>query len=103
MKPVIRLILAILLAVASTTAPARGRVHFGIHVGPYWGPWWIVPPSVYYSTPVVVENEAPIVIDQTAPQTHYWYYCRPANAYYPYVRECTVAWEKVPAQPANPP
>jgi hypothetical protein len=101
MKPVSRLIIAVLLVAASSVASAHGRIHFGVHVGPYWGPWWVVPP-VYY-TPIVVENETPMVIEQTTPPTEYWYYCRPANAYYPYARECPVAWEKVPAQPATQP
>lgn len=101
MKALTRSIIAVVLAVASTAVLAHGRVHFGVHFGPYWGPWWVLPPPVYYQAPVVVERETPIVIDATAPQAHYWYYCRPANAYYPYVKDCPAPWEKVPAQPSG--
>lgn len=30
-----------------------------------------------------------------------WYFCRAANAYYPYVRSCAGGWEKVPAVPPS--
>jgi hypothetical protein len=100
MNTLTRLVIAVLLAAAAAGASAHGRVHFGVHVGPYWGPWWVVPPPIYYSQPIVVEREAPIVIDQTVAPIDYWYYCRPANAYYPYVKDCPAAWERVPAKPA---
>ena len=29
-----------------------------------------------------------------APNDPYWYYCRAANAYYPYVRACPGGWER---------
>jgi len=99
MNTVAKLIIATLLAAASATALAHGRIHFGINVGPYWGPWWVLPPPVIYAP--VVEREPPIVIDQTTPPVDYWYFCRPANAYYPYVKECPSGWEKIPAQPAE--
>ena len=28
-----------------------------------------------------------------------WYFCRSANAYYPYVRECPEGWQRVPSVP----
>jgi hypothetical protein len=100
MKPVTRTIIATLLMAASVGALAHGRVHFGVQVGPYWGPWWMVPPPFYYSQPIVVERPEPIIVQQpTAAPTEYWYYCRPANAYYPYVKDCPTDWERVPAQP----
>jgi hypothetical protein len=101
MKTLSRLIIAVLLATTAASAFPRGRVHFGVHIGPYWGPWWVAPPPVYYAAPVVVEREAPIIIEQTVAPIDYWYFCRPADAYYPYVRDCPAAWEKVPAQPSR--
>ena len=92
--------LSLCLLLAAEGAFAHGRAHIDFHVGPFWSPWWIVP-SLFYSRPVVVEREAPLVIEQTEPPPSYWFYCRSSNAYYPYVKECTEAWEKVPAQPAG--
>lgn len=96
-----RFIVASLLAATASSAAAHGRVHFGVQIGPYWGPWWAMPPPIYYSQPIVVEPEPPIVIDQTIAPVNYWYFCRPANTYYPYVKDCPAAWEKVPAKPAE--
>jgi hypothetical protein len=101
MKALTRLILAVLLVTAAGAVSARSSVHLGVHVGPYWGPWWVMPPPIYYSQPIVVEREAPIIIDQTVAPIDYWFFCRPANAYYPYVRDCPAPWEKVPAKPAG--
>jgi hypothetical protein len=101
MKNLTKSIIAVLCLVAGSAALAHGRVHFGVHIGPYWGPWWVVPPPVYYSQPIVVERETPIVIDSTVAPVDYWYFCRPANAYYPYVKECSAPWERVPAKPAG--
>lgn len=93
-----RLIVAALLMAVAGAAAAHGRVHFGVQIGPYWGPWWGAPPI--YTRPIVIEPEPPIVIDQTIPPVDYWYFCRPANTYYPYIKECPAPWEKVPATPA---
>lgn len=101
MKNLARTIIAILLALVAGAALAHGRVRMGVYVGPYWGPWWVVPPPIYYSQPIVIEREAPIVIDSTVAPIDYWYYCRPANTYYPYVKDCAAPWERVPAQPAR--
>lgn len=105
MKAAMRFLMVFLaLAGAGTSAWAdRGHIHFGVTVGPYWGPWYFPPPAYYYP-PVVVERPTPpVIIQQPAPQiaapTPYWYFCRPANAYYPYVKECPSGWERVPAQP----
>lgn len=102
MKFLMKSILAVLLALVAGAALAHGgRVHLGVNIGPYWGPWWVVPPPVYYPAPVVIEREPPIIIEQTAVPADYWYYCRPANAYYPYVKDCPAPWERVPAQPSR--
>ena len=38
-----------------------------------------------------------------APASEYWYYCRPAKAYYPYVKSCPVDWTPVPPRPSARP
>lgn len=58
------------------------------------------PAPTYYETQTV----APIVVAPPArmaapPNADFWYYCRPAGAYYPYVGTCPVPWEVVPARP----
>jgi hypothetical protein len=100
MKILTKSAIAILLAFVSTAVLAHGRIHFGVNIGPYWGPWWVVPPPIYYPVPVA-EQEPPIVIEQTSAPQDYWYYCRPANAYYPYAKTCPEPWEKVPAKPSG--
>lgn len=93
----------LVLAVMSLSAAAHGRPRINVHIGGYWAPWWIIPSIVHYSVarPVVIEREEPIVIDETTPPQAYWYYCRSANAYYPYVKSCPEAWEEIPAQPID--
>ncbi len=54
------------------------------------------PPVVVAPEPVVV---APPRVIVPQPATVWWYYCRPAGAYYPYVQSCPSGWEAVPAQP----
>jgi hypothetical protein len=49
-------------------------------------------PPVYWTDPEVVYIEQS---DQT-----YWYYCQPAEAYYPYVTECPSGWTLVLPPPA---
>lgn len=80
-----------------------------VELGFYWGgPWWY--PRYYpypvYGPPVVVvppPSPPPVYIEQprAAPplEPGYWYYCREAQAYYPYVKECPSPWEKVAPQP----
>ncbi|MFN3883728.1 MAG: hypothetical protein ACK4Q4_03085 [Rhodocyclaceae bacterium] len=82
-----------------------------VELGFYWGgPIWWYPPyhpyPVYAAPPIVVVPPAappPVYIEQprVAPplEPGYWYYCREAQAYYPYVKECPGPWEKVAPQP----
>lgn len=95
-----------------------GRVHFGLTLGvPLWypGPYYYHPPPVYgypsYPPAVVVrpaptvyvEREDQVALDPVPPaRIQYWYFCRDADAYYPYVKECPSPWERVPARPATP-
>ncbi|MGA9854127.1 MAG: hypothetical protein WBR29_02470 [Gammaproteobacteria bacterium] len=85
--------------------------------GPRFGWWWVVGPSwYYYSTPVypypypytppvvVVNPSYPVAPQNFGPAPiDYWYYCRAAKGYYPYVPTCPGGWEKVPATPPPAP
>jgi hypothetical protein len=53
-----------------------------------------VPPS---QPPVYIERQ-----DEAMPQSEaqqYWYFCKSAKGYYPYVKECPEGWQKVLPQP----
>jgi hypothetical protein len=93
----------------------HGRVGVGVVVDP-WPliyPGWGYYPGYYpyaYQPVVVTEPAAPTVYIersqdvaqplQAAPaQAGDWYYCRKPAGYYPYVRNCERAWERVPSQP----
>ena len=85
-------------SLVSATADAhwrhRGRV--GIFIGApvvaysyYAWPRYYYPPPVYSAPPVYVEPTP-------SPQaSNYWYFCREANAYYPYVQSCPSPWQPV--------
>lgn len=98
-----------------------GRASFGIVLGaPLWYPSpyyssYYYPYSAYpaypaypYTAPVVVGTAPRVYVErgdvalQDSPpaSSPYWYYCRDSATYYPYVRECASAWERVPARPA---
>jgi hypothetical protein len=86
-------------------------------IGAPWGPWWYPPAYPYpysyypnYYPPVVVQSQQPqVYVEQPSPAapaapvaaapTGYWYYCAPAQGYYPYVQECPSEWQKVLPQP----
>ena len=88
-----------------------GNVRFGISLGvPIYGPAYY--PAPYYAypayayPPLVVEPAAPpVYVERGAaeappvPPQADWYYCAPAQAYYPYVSDCPTGWQRVPAQP----
>lgn len=112
------------LAVLGSTAAQAYPGHFYGH-GPRWGvgiyvdpfvvgayPWWGYGYSPYYAYPPVVVTEpaaptvyveqnqqAPVQQQQVQQRSGDWYYCRKPEGYYPYVRNCTEAWQRVPAQP----
>lgn len=99
-----------------------GHWHHGAHSGRtgwWWvigGTWYFYPQPVYpfpdpYRPPVVVVEQAPVVVQVPAPAPvqpapapqpaqQLWYYCEPAKAYYPYVATCPSGWQTVPATPA---
>ena len=51
----------------------------------------------YSSPPVYIERDREVA----AGDSPYWYYCRDSDTYYPYVKQCSGSWERVPAQPAR--
>lgn len=90
-------------------APPEHRHH---HHGPGAG-WWVPglvvgsallwvatrpPPIVYREPPSAVLVPAPVIVPQPD-ANQWWYYCRSAGAYYPYVSTCPTGWEPVPARP----
>jgi hypothetical protein len=122
-------VLGALLLLGSGAALAGGRVYGSVGVylggpGPYWGPGYARPyfyPRPYYPGPFYYPGPyyepAPVVVVPPQPQvyieqgeaavepepeaTQYWYYCRSAKNYYPYVKECPGGWQKVPSRPAQ--
>jgi hypothetical protein len=113
-------VLAITLALAGIAASGfafaqhrHGRVAIGIGIGfgvpyaafPYYYPHYgYYPPyySPYYPAPVVIQQQAPVYVEQQAqPQqpSGYWYYCNDSRAYYPYVTQCPSGWQRVAPQP----
>jgi hypothetical protein len=71
---------------------------------PYYYPYYRYPYPYYYNAPtVVVPQEPQEYISSPAAKEEpagYWYYCKEANGYYPYVKRCPGGWMKVvPYQP----
>jgi hypothetical protein len=108
--------LTVALLVGGIGAPAwadrghsRGPAHHERHYrgghGAGWVPglllgsaiiWAATRPPVIYTAPAA--PQVVIVPSQPAasPPVENWYYCRPAEAYYPYVPSCPTPWELVP-------
>jgi hypothetical protein len=93
----------------------------GFASAPYYGyPRYYYPPAVYYSPypstyaypypaqVVTVSPPAPPVYIEQAPQaaapqgSNYWYYCGNPQGYYPYVKSCSMGWQRVAPQPSSP-
>jgi hypothetical protein len=98
------------MAAAAGTAWAHGRGHHGgqVRFGLYLGAplvWHYAPPVYYYPRTVVVPAAPPTYIErgaspeESAPPQSYWYYCRGADGYYPYVKHCPGGWERVLPHP----
>lgn len=89
----------------------RHRPRIGVYFGPVWPgsfPPYVHYPHVYAPPVVVVRPAEPQVYIERAtsppaPQDEaVWYYCRGAQSYYPYVKECPGGWERVaPTPPPN--
>jgi hypothetical protein len=76
--------------------------------GGRFGWWWVVGPAWYFYPAPVYPYPSPWLpadviglapYGPPLPPAQYWYYCGPANAYYPYVASCPVGWTLVPAAP----
>lgn len=100
----------------------RSSVQFGVYIGdpflypsyprPYYWPRVYSPPVIVSPPPVYIEQSPPVVYverEKPAPvvssipalESGYWYYCNESQAYYPYVKECAGAWQKVAPAPAD--
>ncbi len=114
-------------ALASLPASAHGyrgqgpRVSFGFAFGApfYYGPRYYAPSPYYapyypypvypavaapYAPPaptVYIERESASGAFVPARPAGYWYYCPEAQAYYPYVQQCSSEWQQVAPQPAS--
>ncbi len=99
-------VMALLLVCAG--AGDAARFHGGVWVGPGWGPrWWGPPPyyPYYAEPPVIIQQPAPEIYVQPAPQpegSSYWYYCQDPQGYYPYIKQCPNGWMKVVPSPPGP-
>ena len=106
MKKIAILAFAAAAALASGVALAHGRVTFGIGIGvPFWGwgaPYYPYPyyDPYYYPRTVIVQPAQPQrYIEQSSPDSGYWYYCAESKAYYPYVKDCPGGWQRVSPTP----
>ena len=77
--------------------------------GWYGAGWWGAPYPYYsypypysYGAPVAVQ-QAPTEYIQQQPAPQYWYYCQNPQGYYPYVKDCSMAWIPVSPQPPQIP
>ncbi|TRW94224.1 hypothetical protein [Candidatus Methylobacter oryzae] len=87
------------------------RSNFGFYFGaplypyPYYRDPFYYP---YYPPNVITIPAAPPVYIQQPPPTiqqyphGYWYYCRPLEGYYPYIKECPGGWQQVEPIPPSP-
>lgn len=75
--------------------------YYPTYYAPYYSPYAY---PAYYPVPVVVQQQAPVYVEQNphpAPSAqpsapaNYWYYCADSRAYYPYVRDCPAGWQRV--------
>jgi hypothetical protein len=94
-----------------------GAPLFGLGYYPYYAPYNAYPSYGYADPnygypPVAAAPYAPQTYAEqgyTAPpqqapaqaQGNWWYYCADSKAYYPYVSECSTAWEHVSPQPPS--
>ena len=62
--------------------------------GPVFAPWYPAPPYWYYEQTVAV----PPYIERDPAASGYWFFCKAAGIYYPYIRECPAGWQEVAPQ-----
>lgn len=129
MKRYVCISLTVIAVLLVSAMPGQAeRFRGGGRGGPGWGPvlglglglglWELSRPyysypyySYYDVPPVVIQQQAPDVYVQPAPQfapappvpePNYWYYCQDPQGYYPYVKQCPKGWMKVvPTPPAQ--
>jgi hypothetical protein len=111
MKRAFILLLLLSGAMGSTAALAHGgHVRFGLVIGA--PAFWYPPPYYYYPQPyyppvVVAPSAPPVYVERqdsppaSVPSDAYWYYCPDTKSYYPYVKECPSAWQRVAPRPPN--
>ncbi|MEY3381551.1 MAG: hypothetical protein RL468_2149 [Pseudomonadota bacterium] len=102
-----------MLADSAMAHAGRSSIRVGVSIRPVYTPMFypslryypVLRPAVY--VPVIVPQQPLVYIEQAqaVPQNAAppgsWYYCEPAQAYYPYVKECAAPWLPVPAQAAQ--
>jgi len=83
---------------------------FGVGLGTYaWGYPYAATPLVIntVTTPQVIVEAAPAVVEPAPQPASYWYYCTQPAGYFPYVKDCAQPWLKVlpqvPGETATPP
>lgn len=74
-----------------------GHWFHGYHEGRL-GWWWMVGGAWYFYPAPIYPYPNPYVPPYAAPGAPAWYYCPPAQSYYPYVPTCPVPWQVVPAR-----
>lgn len=74
---------------------------------PYYPLGGFLAASPVFAAPMLAPARAPTYIQRNevsgpaqAQQKSYWYYCRNPEGYYPYVKQCSGQWIKVPPQPS---
>jgi len=110
MKRLLLLLSLFSLLVSPAWADHRHRARVGVYFAfPY--AWHVLPPFYpaypYYSprvivlpppAPTVYIEQPPVVTASPRLPAGFWYYCYPAQAYYPQVRECPAPWQAVAPQ-----
>lgn len=107
----------VLASIGTASAHGGSSVHFGfgfgfpVYGGPYYAPYYYPPPAYYYPPPAYAAPAAPVYVEppqnaapapqaQAAPPSdQYWYFCPDSKTYYPYVKSCSSAWQRVRPQP----
>ena len=65
-------------------------------------PVYIYPTAIRHSSPpVYVERDSTQIDPPPSKAQNDWYYCASSQTYYPYVKECSGGWQRVPAQPSS--
>jgi hypothetical protein len=64
-------------------------------------PIYVYPPPAirHFPAPVYVEQSVAPAVSAPSQAQSDWFYCAGSQTYYPYARECSGGWQRVPAQP----